>query len=230
MMEDLIPQNVLEKLKKYDTATVANAIEQFKVRDQVTGYASTELVCQYPDYNPIVGYAITCTGDTTTAGEQRPMKLDLLLDEIDKARKPAVLVIKYMGSERRRSCFVGDMICAALQKMGVVAVVTDGGYRDQAGIAKRAPGFQVFSPGKVASHGRSVFIDINISVSVCGMTIKPGDLLHGDANGLISVPKEIAKDVVRSAESTFDTEADYFKFLKSGQFSLESLKKRICRH
>ena len=87
--ETPIPPAALKALAEIDSATISNAIEPFKVRDPLTGYASLELRCQYPDLKPMVGYAVTCVKDTTTAGDQRPMRMDELIDVIEAAPKPA---------------------------------------------------------------------------------------------------------------------------------------------
>ena len=188
-----------------------------------------DLKCQFPNQKPMVGYAVTCTADTTTAGYNKPMRLDVLLDIINAAPKPAVLVIKFAGPDRKKSCVAGDMFCTALEKLGVTGLVTDMGNRDIRQIHERAPEFQVFCPGAVVSHGRGYFIDFNVSVSVCGMTISPGDLLHGDDSGLVSVPIDIAESVAERAASIRQAEADYFDFLEHN-FSYEELKKRLGVH
>ena len=177
----------------------------------------------------MVGYAITCTADTTTPGDTRPMRLHELLDLIQDAPKPAVLVAQYAGPDLQRSCLIGDMFAATLQKLGVVGMVTELGGRDFRGIQERAPGFQLFCPGSVASHGYGVFHDFNLTVSVCGLTVQPGDLLHGDSNGLVHVPTEVAIDVVDQSRRLLEEEAAFFDFLHSDAYSYEGLKQRMGR-
>ena len=186
-----------------------------------------ELKCQTPKIKPMVGYAVTCLSDTTSPGESRPMRLDELLDAIDAAPRPAVLVVKHVGHDRSRSCFFGDMWCLALHKLGVAGIVTDGGGRDLDGIKTRAPGFHVFSTGWVVSHGRGTYFNVGTTVSICGLTIRSGDLLHGDDNGLLTVPPAISERLVTQAEGVRKAEAEYFEFAESDAFSVEALKLRI---
>ena len=229
MTEPRTSTEVIEALRQIDSATVANAIEHFDVRDPVDGYASWTVLCQVPKLAPTVGSAITCTADTTTAGDTCPMRLHELLDMIKDAPKPAVLVAQYVGSDRQRSCLIGDMFAATLQKLGVVGMITELGGRDFRGIEERAPGFQLFCPGSVVSHGYGVFHDFNLTVSVCGLTVQPGDLLHGDANGVVHVPTEIAGDVVAQSKRVLEEEAAFFDFLHSDAYSYEGLKQRMGR-
>ena len=227
MDQALITTEQLTALRRYDSPTISNAIERCKVRDPVTGYANLELGCQFPEYEPLVGYAVTCTAAGTDAGDTRPNGVVDVLDAVYAAPKPAVLVIQYVGSDRLRSCYAGEIFCTMLQRLGVAGIVTDGGYRDRVGVAERAPGFQIFSPGLVVSHGRNTFFDVNVTVSVCGLTIQPGDLLHGDENGLLQIPIDVVEQVLEYAAGVADGEAAMLDFLQGDDFTYEALRQRM---
>jgi len=230
-MPERLPPDVIKTLRKYDSPTIANAIEHFSVRDPTTGYANNELICQMPEISvPMVGYALTARADGTTGGDQRPSRVDDFVELITTAPQPVVLVVQHVGPDRRRSCLIGDMFCTIAERLGVVGVVTDASGRDRAGIRTRTPDFHVFTTGWVVSHGYPVYIDFQATVSICGLTISTGDLLHGDASGLVSIPLEIAESVATQASDVADKEADYFSFLESDRFSLAELKRRIVPH
>ena len=80
------------------------------------------------------------------------------------------------------------------------------------------------------SHGRGTFLDLQVNVSICGLNIAPGDLLHGDENGLLVVPHEIAKPLVEEARQVCQAEAEYFAFLDSDNFTYEEWRQRITQH
>ncbi len=218
---------IIELLRSIDSPTVSNAVEKFKVRNQTEGYASSELSCRFPDLPPMVGYAVTCIADTTSPEPAGPNRLADLFDAVSVAPKPAVVVMQQQGPSRSRSCMAGDMVCASLHKLGVAGLVTDGGVRDISGIRHRAPGFQVFAGGLVVSHGLPTYLEINRPVAVCGLPVQPGDLLHGDESGVLSVPVEIVEAVLEQARLVLKKESEYIDFLNSGSFSLEELKYRI---
>lgn len=226
-MVKTVSSQTMDALKGYDSPTVANAIESFNVRDWTEGYASGELVCQYPDLPPMVGYAVTCTADSTTAGPKRKTNLHDVFDAIVASPKPVVLVIQNVGPEVKRSCFLGDMVCAASQRLGAVGIVTDGGLRDRSGVRQRAPGFQLFSTGVVVSHGTSIYIDVNVPVSISGLDIEPGDLLHGDESGLVKIPFDIAKQVPAQSQQVIDRETRLFNLLADDDVTLETIKKNL---
>jgi len=230
MSKELLSPQILERLQSYDSATISNALEHFKVRDQTTGYATSELVCQFPDLRPMVGYAMTCTADTTRPGDDRPSRVGELVEAVEAAPKPCVIVIQHTGHDRPRCCFLGDMFSSTMEKLGSVGVVTDGNCRDKPGIHERTPNFQVFSAGWVVSHGWGVFYDFNVTVTVSGLTIQPGDLLHGDCNGLMTLPADMAEPVLQQAGEVVKIEQDYFKFLDSDEFTMDEMKRRFVPH
>jgi 4-hydroxy-4-methyl-2-oxoglutarate aldolase len=226
-MKTAVPDSTLQELRNIDSATIANAIEMFKVRGLTEGYASMELRCRFPELPSMVGYAVTCIADSTSPQPAGPNKLSELFDAVAKAPKPVVVAIQHTGPDRMRSCFAGDVVCSCLTKLSCVGLVTDGGVRDIKGIRQRAPGFQVFTPGTVVSHGSATILDVGIPVSVCGLTVRPGDLLHGDESGLVMIPLDIVEQVAEKAKLVHEKERKIFDFLKSDSFGLQELKSRL---
>jgi len=223
--------DLIQSLRQFDSGSIANAIEHFEVRDPTSGFASNQLVCQMPEIgHPMVGYAVTATADSTTPGDARTSRVDDLVDLVHAAPKPAVLVIKHVGHQRQRCCLFGDMFCTILERLGCVGLVTDVNGRDRTAIRQRTPDFHLFSAGWVVSHGYPVYLEFNTTVSVCGLTIAPGDLLHGDESGLVAIPDEIADQVPEQTAKVLETEQEYFEFLESDRFSMDELRQRIVPH
>jgi regulator of RNase E activity RraA len=213
------------RLRRYDTPTVSNAIESFGVRDRTDGYASSAIRCEFPDLGPLVGYAVTCTIDSTTGGPQRPTRLLDLIDTLARAGSPSVIVCQYVGSDRERGCFLGDMSAALYRRLGAVGVITDMPNRDLPSIQRRAPGFHVFGAGTVASHGNGAVIDVGTPVVVAGLRVRPGDLVHADANGVISIPLAIASEIAEAAERVWENEQTVFDKILDPASPLEEIKR-----
>ncbi|MAE68153.1 MAG: hypothetical protein CMJ18_28215 [Phycisphaeraceae bacterium] len=228
MPEPKLSPESLESLQSIDSPTIANAIEHFKVRDRVTGYANRDIVCQFPQPRPMVGYAITCTGDTTMPGDTRPPGVADMVDLVIAAPKPCVIVIQAAGHEQARMCYLGDMFTATMSRLGAVGVVTDGNARDRSGIARRSPDFHLFSSGWVVSHGYGAYYNFNTTVTVGGLTIEPGDLLHGDESGVLKVPLDIVDPVLEKAREMLEFERKYFELLDSDDFSIEEVKRMFA--
>lgn len=222
----------LAKLCYYSTPTISNAIETFNVRDRTIGYASREIHCQVPELAPIVGYTVTCTVDTTTPGlrKERFIKFSEFLDSVHRASKPVIVAMKYVGYDKPRSCCVGDILATALQRIGAIGIITDVGFRDFSGIRKRTPDFQIFSPGLVAGHGNVEFLEVGTVVSICGLTIKPGNLLHGDENGIVDIPVDFIdiKSLIDKAEYIVREEQKIIDFINSSDYTFEEMKKRLA--
>jgi regulator of RNase E activity RraA len=174
----------------------------------------------------MVGYALTCTGDSTSPGDRLPKsQIKALYQAVKESPKPVVVVCQNVGPDRLRSNMFGDVMATTFQRLGAVGAVTDGGIRDVAGIRQRAPGFQMFAPGAVASGGIFAIVDIGLTVSVCGLTIAPGDLLHGDANGVVTIPHVVADKVAAKGQEVLAYELKKVDFIKSPEFTLEGLER-----
>jgi 4-hydroxy-4-methyl-2-oxoglutarate aldolase len=220
-------QRLCEALREFDTATVSNAIETFGIRDRTEGYASREVQCHFPALGSLVGFAVTCTLDTTTRGPRRPSRLNELIELVESAPKPAVVVCQYIGPDRTRGCFAGDMIVALLQRLGAVGLVTDAANRDLQMIQDRAPGFHLFGSGMVASHGNSAIEEVNVPVSILGLDVRPGDLIHADVNGVISVPLDIAHQLPARAADVRRDEQEVFDLIQDIEVPLDVIKSRF---
>jgi len=155
----------------------------------------------FPGLSPIVGYAVTCREDTTSPRDEGRSSYEPVYEAVRAAPKPTILVCEDAGGNRLRSCHLGDIMAATLKSLGVVGVVTDGGVRDLAGVGRHAKGLQVFAAGAVAGAGTPYVLEVNVPVSIFGLPISPGDLLHGDADGLVSIPVSMANEVAVQAQA-----------------------------
>jgi regulator of RNase E activity RraA len=111
----------------------------------------------------------------------------------------------------------GEIMCTTYQAFGAAGLITSGAARDLDQV--RRLGFPAFSNGAVCSHGYSHIVDVHRPVRVGGITVHPGDLIHADANGVTSIPIEIAAEVAQAAAEFAAAESivlDYLKFGKPG--------------
>lgn len=214
-------------LRTLDSPTVANAIERFTVRPRCEGYAGYDLRCAFPRQGTMVGYAVTCTADSTTEGA-RPRGLLPLWEALEAAPKPAVLVIKDVGQEPRRSCHMGEVMATIAKALGAVGCVSDGGLRDVLEV-EALGGFQYFCPGFVVSHGNPVICDVGVPVAVSGLEVEPGDLLHGDVNGLLVVPSSVAARVADEAMRVREEERVILELARQPGFSVAKLREAMAR-
>ena len=213
----------LAVLAAIDSPTVANAIERFRVRRRIDGYADRDLRCAFPQLGTMVGYAVTCTADSTTEGRSDGAGLIGLWAALEAAPKPAVLVIKDVGPDPRKGCHMGEIMATIAKTLGAVGCVSDGGLRDVREV-EALGGFQYFCPGFVVSHGQPVILDVNVPVAVHGLSIEPGTLLHGDVNGLLAVPEAIAGEVAAACDAVRAEERALLDLITAPGFTVEKLR------
>jgi regulator of RNase E activity RraA len=214
----------LEELRHIDSPTIANAIEQFGVRGRVEGFAGWELRCAFPQLGSMLGYAVTCTADSTTAARHDDRGLLRLWAAVEAAPKPAVIVIKDIGPERSRSCHMGEVMATTAKALGAVGCISDGGLRDVAEV-RSLGGFQYFCPGFVVSHGNPIICEVNVAVSLAGLDVQPGDLLHGDVNGVLVIPESVADRVAGQALRVRAAEREVLEFLRKPGLTVDALRR-----
>lgn len=212
----------LDALRRIDSPTVSNAIEQLGVRPRLEGFAGWELRCAFPELGTMVGYAVTCTADSTTESRRDERGLLRLWEAVEAAPKPAIVVIKDIGPERGRSCHMGEVMATTAKALGAAGCISDGGLRDV--VEVRALGFHYFCPGFVVSHGNPVICAVNVPVTLDGLALKPGDLLHGDGNGVLVVPDAVASRVAEQAQRVRDGERAVLEFVRTPGLTVEKLR------
>ena len=218
MAVSLTPEQ-LEELRQIDSATIANAIESFNVRDKTEGYLGSNVRCLFPEVGePFVGYAVTVKGDSTTYGRRRDPALQMDLWEVlEQTPSPSVVVIQDASGNPSKSCHCGDVMATVMKALGGVAVVTDGCVRDQSEV--REIGIQYFARGITVSHGTSVVYEAGEPVVIDGTPIKTGDLLHGDENGVVVIPDAVAGEVAEAARQVLADEASRKEFARQPGFT-----------
>jgi regulator of RNase E activity RraA len=225
MPTTLTPEQLAE-LRAMDSPTVANAIEAFRVRDDTQGFLGMDVPCHTPEFGVMLGYAVTATANSMAPARARDRKGHFrLFEAVAAAPKPSVLVIKDVGPRRTHACFLGDVIATITKRLGAIGIVTDGGVRDLAGVTPL--GYHVFAAGFVVAHGTFNIEEVGIPVEISGTTVRPGDLIHGDASGVTIVPLEIADKVYAECLKVREREAGLRDFATARDFTLDALRQRM---
>jgi 4-hydroxy-4-methyl-2-oxoglutarate aldolase len=206
----------LSALRRIDSPTISNAIETFQVRPRVAGYVGYDIRCMFPELPPTVGYAVTCTVDSTTEGRQG-IGFNKLYELLVNAPKPAIVVMQDVGNDRLHSCHAGEVMSTIMKHLGAVGILTDGGLRDVKEV-RALGGFQYFCAGLVVSHGNPICVSVGEEVIISGMHVRPGDLLHGDANGILHIPDECADKVAEAAYRIWAQEEETMRRAASPEF------------
>ncbi len=221
-MADPLNEQQLAELRKWPSPAIANAIETFDVRSRNSGFMGPEIVCRFPELPPIVGYAATgkirasipAAQDPETAGREQ------WYAHIESLPEPRIIVLQDMDQPPRGS-FWGEVNGNIHFALGAVGVITDGGVRDLDEV--RELGFQFLAKELLVSHAYVHLAEVGGPVTVGGLTVQPGALLHADQHGVIEIPHEIAPQVAAAAQAVEDRERVVIDYAKSDEFTSKGL-------
>ena len=91
----------------------------------------------------------------------------------------------------------------------------------------RALGFHYFARGSVASHGNYRIARPGVPVQILGLVVKPGEILHGDENGLISVPAGIEDRLPEAVDTVRRRERKVMEYVRGADFALGNFKQVV---
>jgi regulator of RNase E activity RraA len=203
----------LKKLGQFDTPTICNVIELFDVRPYTAGYMNERIRAAFPEMAPMVGFAATATFRAGAPPSKNIYtSLEGQVEQFATLPGPAVVVFQDLDEPSIGATF-GDVMCSTYQAFGAAGLVTSGGGRDL--LQVKALGFPVFTGATICSHAYCQTVKIGMPVRVGGLTVSMGDLLHGDANGVTSIPFEIAAEVADVAAEFLAAEAHVIEYAKS---------------
>ena len=213
----------LDDLRQFDTCMVANAVEAFDVRLHNAGFTDASIRCMFEDAPPMVGYAVTArlrSGEPPMVGRKFHDRADFW-NAILQIPAPRVLVLQDEDEPAGRGAFVGDMHAAILKALNCIGYLTNGAVRELPAV--RAMGMRLFAGSVAVSHAYAHIFDIGCVAKVGGMEVRPGDLLHGDRHGVLTIPNEIAARVPRIAAELRQAEQKVIEFCGSSSFSVTEL-------
>ena len=219
-------ESVLDALRALDTPTVCNALEVVAPRRRGYGYTVEPLVCTRPELGSMVGYARTAViramHPADLSGSEAQALRQGYYSYIDDGPKPAIIVIQDLdGDSRGYGSFWGEVNSNIHRGLGCVGLITDGSVRDLPDIAE---GFQMLADRVGPSHAFVHTVGFGTPISVAGMRVTDGDLVHADQHGAVVIPADVAKDVADAAALIARREAVVISAAKEEGFNFERLR------
>ena len=217
----------LEELCRFHTPTISNAIEQFNVRLRNEGFTHANIDCRYPHMAPVAGFAATAR----IRSSMPPITGHCYYRHADWWRyiasvpAPRFIVCEDIDHSPGWGAFFDEIHARVSAALGAVAYLTNGSVRDIEAIEKW--NFQLFSGSLSVSHSYAHVVEYGQPVEIAGLKISSGDLLHGDRHGIVQIPLEIAPEIVAKAKEVLASEAEFFRYVESPEFSLEGLLRRF---
>ncbi len=208
-----VSQATLDRLRQFDTPTISNVIELFDVVPRNRGFLDGRVKSNYPSLPPMVGFASTAAfrSDAPPQGGDAYASMEAQVARFAQLPGPAVVVFEDLDDPPVGAVF-GEIMCTAYQAFGSVGLVTNGGGRDLEQVA--ALRYPVFTGSTICSHAYCHILHLGLPVRVGGVTIQEGELLHGDANGVTTVPRAIAAAVAELAAEFVAAEKIVLDYLR----------------
>ena len=223
MNADPLSADVLEALAALDTPTVCNALEVVAPHRRAYGYTTSPLVCPDPD-TVMVGYARTATiRANAPSGRSRDEDLATRVGyyrHIAEAPQPTITVIEDIDASPGYGAWWGEVNSSIHAGLGSLGVITNGSIRD---LSDWSPGFGALAGSIGPSHSWVHVVEYAVGVTVHGMSVQPGDLIHADRHGAVVVPIDVAADIGAAAAKIASAERVLIDAARSADFSIEGL-------
>jgi len=172
------------------------------------------------------GYAVTAQVETVTEGSPEIEEGFVeLFEAVERSPNPAVVAVQEIGGDRDRAAHAGEMMASIFTRVGAIGLISDCGVRDISAVRKI--GFHYFARGAVASHANFHIVRTGVPVHVAGVTIRTGDLLHGDENGLLTIPEHGREQLPALVEQVLSKERALLQFVRESDFSASKLRGRL---
>jgi 4-hydroxy-4-methyl-2-oxoglutarate aldolase len=197
-MAKLTDREMLEELKNFDTPSITNIVATYPKNPLCLGlynpwtenwYTDQSIRCMYPELGRTVGYAITCVFGLPDPNYSRLSFMDVI-DAMDASKKPTILVFqqKFPPEIAGKVGLSGGNMTSAMKAVGCVGAISNGPSRDIDEI--RPMKFQYMLSGVTAGHGAMAIHAVNVPVTVAGMDVCPGEIIHMDENGACKFPAD----------------------------------------
>jgi 4-hydroxy-4-methyl-2-oxoglutarate aldolase len=205
-MSQLTDQEMLEELKKFDTPSITNVVATYPNSPLCLGlynpwtenwYTDQSIRCMYPELGRLVGYAVTCVYSVPDPNYARLTFMDVI-DALEASKQPTILVLqqKFPPEIAGKVGLAGGNMVSAMKAIGCLGLISNGPSRDLDEV--RPMKFQYMLSGVTAGHGGMAVQAVNVPVSVGGMDVSPGEIIHMDENGAVKFPADKLEAVLNN--------------------------------
>jgi 4-hydroxy-4-methyl-2-oxoglutarate aldolase len=208
-MAKMTEQEMMQALKGFDTPSITNVVGTYPANPLCLGlynpwtenwYTDQTLRCMYPELGRLLGYAVTCVYGLPDPSFKRLSFMDII-DALDASPKPTILVLqqKFPPEITGKVGLSGGNMTSAMKAVGCLGMISNGPSRDIDEI--RPMQFQNLISGVTAGHGDMAVYAVNVPVSVAGMDVSPGEIIHMDENGAVKFPANKMEAVLTNVQA-----------------------------
>jgi len=206
-MADEIDSDLLKLLQSVDTPTVCNAIEVAQGKRGFSQFTRGTMLCSDPDGRVIVGFAKTAK----IAAIEPPKESPEIIKErrmnyyryMSETNGPTVVVIEDLDFPDCIGAYWGEINTKVHKGFGLSGALTNGVMRD---LGDLAADFPVVAGSIGPSHGFVHVREIDTPVSIFGISVSPGDLVHADRHGAVVIPDGLIDNLYQAIQKLFASE------------------------
>ena len=212
---------ILEGLKALDTPTVCNALEVVDPNRRTRGFNVRPSVCAHPELPSVVGYVRTARIRATHKPE-KPMDKEGYYKYIaEDGPMPSVVVIQDIDEIPGYGAFWGEVNTNVHYGLGCLGLITNGCIRD---IPDSQENFQMLAGMINPSHAWVHVVDWGTPVTIHGMDVEDGNLIHADMHGAVLIPSKSAKKVIEEAKKIAAKESILIQASQKPGFNMDRLR------
>lgn len=219
-------QSLLDLLQKVDTPTVCNAIEVAQGKRGFDAFTRGTMLCSDPDAGAMVGYARTAKIAAVSPPEEpadviRARRMDYYR-HMAGAEGPAVAVVEDVDFPHCIGAYWGEINTTVHKGFGLAGALTNGVMRDLGDLPE---GFPVVAGSVGPSHGFVHVKEVATPVSIFGLAINDGDLVHADRHGALVIPADVIDGLEQAILKLLETEKLVLDPAREPGFDFEAFEK-----
>ena len=216
---------LFEALVGVDTPTVCNAMIVLDPSLRGKNYTLDAVVPANADMPSFTGYALTAKIVSDQPAKDNHDTLQArrfaYYDYLEQARsRPSLVVMEDFGERRGMGCIWGEIQVAIHQGMGLVGAVTNGAIRD---IGTLPSGFPLIGGNVTPGSGFAHLVEFDTPVTVFGLPVSPGDLVHADRHGCVVIPSRLVDALPAAIARVAQREKTFLAAVSAPAFNRDKL-------
>lgn len=225
MVTPNLNSELLMRLRAIDTPSVCNAIEVAQGKRGFAAFTRGTPLSSEPGAPAVVGFAATAV----IAGREPPSEPPNVLKArrleyfryMAAARQPSLAVIEDVDFPHCAGAWWGEVHTVVHKGLGLFGALTNGALRD---LGDLAPDFPVIAGSLSPSHGFVHVRAVGTPVTVFGLAINPGDLVHADRHGALVIPREVWPTLEAAIDRLFAAERLILEPARQSGFDIDALE------
>ena len=223
-------QSLLTLLKQVDTPTVCNAIEVAEGKRGFDAFTRGTMLCSDPDAGAMVGFARTARIAAVSPPDEpadviRQRRMDYYRYMAD-GPNPSVTVVEDLDFPDCIGAYWGEINTTVHKGLGISGALTNGVMRD---LGDLPDAFPVVAGSIGPSHGFVHVNEIGTPVTVFGLTINDGDLIHADRHGALVIPPGVIAALEQAIQKLLETEKLILEAARQPGFDIDGFEKAWAR-